>query len=264
MLIYYYALMLELNMEKISSRRNPLSLHLKKLGVSRSYREASGEFLCDGIKLLAEAVASNAEIVAFLTAIPLPFTLPGATSVYYAEETLIDSLSPLKNAQSILFSSKIPNTESIDTSGQIIILDGVQDPGNVGTVIRTANALSIGSVILTGECADPYNPKSVRASMGAVFRQKFCHMSLTELKTHHESGMRIIGASPGEGSLDICKADLTHSAVAIGSEGGGLSGGVLSLCDEMIAIQIAPECESLNAAVAAAIIMWEMSRRGLR
>jgi len=253
--------------EHITSRRNPIVQDIKRLFEDKGRRDEKGEFACEGAKLYREALAAGVRVTCAL--MTREFLERGGVQkgcrAVTAPDDILKYVSTQKGAADVAFVCAKPAEGGLPLSGaRHIVLDGVQDPGNVGTVIRTANALSIGSVILTGECADPYNPKSVRASMGAVFRQKFCHMSLTELKTHHESGMRIIGASPGEGSLDICKADLTHSAVAIGSEGGGLSGGVLSLCDEMIAIQIAPECESLNAAVAAAIIMWEMSRRGLR
>jgi len=244
-------------MQKITSRRNPVCLHLKKLGASRSYRELSGEYLCDGIKLLEDASKSNVEIVTVLATSGVSFPLPLETRLFYTDRSIIDSLSPLKSAQNILFSCRITEHGAPDAKGTHILLDGLQDPGNVGAIIRTANAFGIDSVILTGGCADPYNPKAIRASMGAIFRQRFCNMNIQELKKLKDDGFRFVGADLGEGCKNILRVKIKNSLIAIGNEGSGLSQEVLSLCDERIRIPIAPECESLNAAVAAGIIIWK-------
>ena len=300
------------NMEKITSRRNPLCMHIKKLGASRSYREACGEFLCDGIKLLEEAVKNDAEITNVLTAVHIPFPLPLETRVHFTDRKLIDSVSPLTNSPGLLFTCRFPqqsgndkgnensgadspiensvtsdhnennefcenrefreNRDGLDSiygfdgidridsfdsfGGTHILLDGVQDPGNVGAIIRTADAFGIKSVILTGDCADPYNPKTIRATMGAIFRQNIRHMSGAALAGLKADGARFIGAAPGGQSKDVSTVRLKNTIIAIGSEGRGLSGEVLALCDEIVTIPIAPACESLNAAVAAAILMY--------
>ena len=140
------------------------------------------------------------------------------------------------------------------------MLDGVQDPGNVGAIIRTANAFGIKSVMMTEGCADPYNPKTIRASMGAIFRQPIRNVTMPELIEFKSNGASFFGAELREGSSDILSANLEGSIIAIGSEGRGLSREVLSLCSQSIAISIAPGCESLNVAVAAAIFMWEASK----
>ena len=245
-------------MEKITSRRNPFCVHIKKLGASSSYRTSCGQYLCDGVKLLEEAVICGVDICAVLTASNIPFPLPIDTRVYYTDRSIINSLSPLKNAQDMLFVCRIPDmTAQTALSGIRILLDGVQDPGNVGTIIRTANAFGIISVILTGGCADPYNPKTLRASMGAIFRQNICNMSIYELSEMYKNGQRFIGAAQTVDCRDISEIDLSDAVIVIGSEGHGISAQLLPLCGEMLRIPIAPECESLNAAIAAAIIMWE-------
>ena len=243
-----------------------MAVHMKKLGASRAYREECGEFLCDGVKLLEDAVRSGINITAVLIASPYPYPFPlsAGTRVFRTDRVLIDSLSPLKNAQGILFSCKIPTERGLpDPAGTHILLDGVQDPGNVGAIIRTANAFGIDSVLLTGGCADPYNPKTVRASMGAIFRQKTISLDLSELSEIRAGGTLIIGAGLWEDSHDIREACLGGSIIAIGSEGSGISKEILALCGARISIPIASDCESLNAAVAAAIIIWE-ARRELR
>ena len=242
---------------KITSRRNPVCVHIKKLGVSSSYRQSCGEFICDGIKLLEEAIKNDAEVTSVLTAVHIPFPLPLETRVYFTDRNMIDYVSPLTSSQGILFTCKTPTGTGKDIpDGTHVLLDGVQDPGNVGAVIRTANAFGIGCVILTGECADPYNPKTVRATMGAIFRQRIFCLRISELAALKVNGMKFIGAAPGESSKDISTVELRGSVIAIGSEGCGLSAQVLALCDEIVRIPIAPECESLNAAVAAGIILY--------
>ena len=259
-------------MERITSRRNPLCIHMKKLGESRSYRHESNQFLCDGIKLLEEALMCGADICSVLTASDIPFPLSLDTRVYYAEQSLLDSLSPLKNAQDMLFTCMMPRESSLSIEpGVHILLDRVQDPGNVGTIIRTAFAFGIDSVILTDGCADEYNPKTIRASMGAVFRQKIIHTSvsgLSKLKRgdqpapgidvfEKKEDIRIIGATLDKDNPDLSAMDFRNTIIAIGSEGSGLSDAILSLCDGKVTIPMNSACESLNAAAAAAVIMWE-------
>jgi TrmH family RNA methyltransferase len=248
--------------EKITSRRNPLCMHMRKLGESRGYRQERMEFLCDGLKLLHEALSGGAEVLTVLTSAPIPLILPGDIKLYQTDRELIGSLSPLKNAQDVLFTCRIPAPGGFsDACGTHILLDEVQDPGNVGAVIRTAFALGLSSVILTGGCADPYNPKAIRASMGAIFRQDIHHMDISSLQALRSRGVRFVGAALRGGCRDISKVKLDGSVLSIGNEGRGLSGDILSLCDELVTIPISPECESLNAAAAAAIFIWEASRQ---
>jgi len=249
-------------MEKITSRRNPLCVHFKKLGVSRSYRESCGVFLCDGVKLLEEAVFCNMEIKDVITSSYVPFPLSVYTNVYYTQRNIIDSLSPLKNAQDTLFTCAFPKKSAeFETTGTHILLDGVQDPGNVGAIIRTASAFGIDSVILTEGCADQYNPKTLRASMGAIFKQSIQYLSLSELSDKKNEGMRFIGAIIAKDCPKVYDVNYEGAIIVIGSEGHGISKDILSLCSEKVTIPIAPKSESLNASVAAAVIMWEASRK---
>ena len=246
-------------MLQLSSRKNPVIVHLKKLGTDRAYRESCGEFLCDGEKLLREALAWNAEITAVLWD-EEKIGSADCPQQYCVGRELMDYVSPLKSAASVLFSVRMRPWPAAEP-GRTLILETIQDPGNLGTILRTANALGIDTVILTGECADPYNPKTIRAGMGAVFRQRWYEMERSAMKDYlSTNGLRLYGAALSPRSSDICEADLNGAAVAIGSEGRGLSPELLSLCEEEIIIPMRPECESLNAAVAAAIVMWELGR----
>ena len=142
-----------------------------------------------------------------------------------------------------------------------MVLDGVQDPGNVGTVIRTADAFGCDGVILLTGCADPYSVKTLRSSMGAVFRLPvWC----TDAETLHvrlrDAGLPLYGAALRDDTADVRALPLHRCAIAIGSEGRGLTAQVLALCDRAVRIPMEAHCESLNAAMAAAVLLWEAYR----
>ena len=249
------------NMEEITSRKNTLVRHLKKLGTDGDYRRQSGEFLCDGDKLLREAVLSGAVITAVLTGSVKPDFLPDGVPVYHAPRDIIEAASPLKTPQDVVFSCALPAPDkNTPTSGLQLILEEIQDPGNIGTILRTAGAFNVTRMILTGNCADPYGPKAVRASMGAIFRLVPVTRDLDGIARLKEAGIKLYAAALGENCADVREADYHNAAVAIGSEGRGLSMELLDLCDDKIKIPMADTAESLNAAAAAAIIMWEAAK----
>ncbi|HHU22641.1 MAG TPA: RNA methyltransferase [Clostridiales bacterium] len=248
-------------MDKITSRKNKIIAHMRALGSSRPYRRETGEYLCDGEKLLREALDWNAQITAVLWGSLTSVEVPSAIPQYLVPPDLINYVSPLKNTPGPVFSVKILDNNYPVHCCQALVLEGVQDPGNVGTVIRTANALETKVVILVGDCADPYNPKAVRAAMGALFRQPVLEMDREELKDFLQyNKLTLWGAALGPGSEDIRNIDLEKTAVAIGSEGRGLSSELLAICSGRLIIPMSPSSESLNAAVAASIVMWEMKR----
>ena len=249
-------------MERITSRKNAYIQYLRALAADASARREHVEFLCDGIKLYREALTYGAAVTSVLWKEngTFPEELDGAAN-YIAPENLFDYASPMKNSPGPLFTVRIRGCSKPGKLPNAVVLDGVQDPGNVGTVIRTANAFGIGAVILTGDCADPYHPKTARATMGAIFRQTILTIDTAYLGGFLlDQGLALYGAALSDTAQDIRTCDLRHSAVAIGSEGKGLSDQVLSLCEERVLIPMQPQSESLNAAVAAAVAMWEMTR----
>lgn len=250
-------------MEKITSRKNHTIVHLRKLGNDASYRRECCEFICDGIKTLNEALAAGMEIKTALFRGEPDTEIADKlcdTELCYAPGDLFDYAAPLKNCPGPLFTVTMPSM----AEGKLrnaVVLENLQDPGNVGTVIRTANAFGISAVVLVGDCADLYNPKTVRASMGAIFRQRMMSVKLCELKgLCDDNGLSLYGAALSNKAVDISQLCLENAAVAVGSEGRGLSQELLELCDEQLIIPMRPDSESLNAAVAASVIMWEMSK----
>jgi len=248
----------------ITSRKNAGIMHLRRLGTDREYRYEMGEYLGCGEKLLKEALLHHVKILSIYR---VPGEAEGLTppgvQEYLVPGDVLDSASPFKSSTGVLFTCRMPEDAVLPADGGYVVLENVQDPGNVGTVLRSANAFGIPLVALLGDCADLYNPKAVRASMGAVFRQKTCRITMEMLEREKAKGIRVLGAALGEGCTDIRGTDLKGAVVVIGSEGRGLTEELLSHCTGRIRIPMTPDCESLNAAAAAAVILWEMGRERL-
>ena len=253
-----------MNVETITSRQNALMTHLRKLASSRSYRKKSGEYVCDGTKLLDEALKWGAPVrtAVFADGVEIPALPEGVRAVRVSEE-LMRSVSPMETPQGALFTVALPETKLPETlpGRHYLVLDGVQDPGNVGTILRTADAFECDGVFLVNACADLYNPKTARATMGAVFRREAYSVAPEELfSLLQKSGVPLYGTALREDTVPLANADLSRAAVAIGSEGRGLSQQLLSACERTLKIPMSPRCESLNAAAAATVVLWEMYR----
>ena len=265
-------------MEHITSRQNALMTHVRKLNASRAYRRASGEYLCDGVKLLEEALRWNAPLktVVLSEGVDAP-SLPSGVRAVQVPADVMRSISPMETPQGALFTVRLPDTALPETlsGAHYLVLDGVQDPGNVGTILRTADAFDCDGVFLVNACADPYSPKTARATMGAVFkappvrmiapgavfrRDVYQCMADELCALLQKSNLPLYGTALRNDTVSLRDAELSRAAVAIGSEGRGLSAEILSKCEKTIKIPMSPRCESLNAAVAASVVLWEMYR----
>ena len=248
--------------ERITSRKNPLLQHVKKLLTSRSYREKSGEYAADGVKLLAEAVKWAPETLrtVLVTADVDPGPLPEQVRLVEIPDDIMQSVSPMEAPQGALFVCALPDQGEFVLQDRCLILDGIQDPGNLGTILRTADALEI-PVVLTPGCADAYNPKTVRATMGAVFRSSPGWAEPETIARRCKAqGIPLYVTALSDRAVDLREADLSKAAMVIGSEGRGVGAFFLDNADRELIIPMSERCESLNAAIAAAIVMWEMKR----
>ena len=247
--------------ERITSRANPLMTHIRKLAASRAHRYETGEYLGDGVKLLEEAVRWGAAltVVVYTPGTALPSLLENVRLVEVPTDVM-RSISPMEAPQGVLFLARISDLAAPEMlpGRRYLALEGVQDPGNVGTILRTADAYEADGVILLPGCADLYNHKTVRSSMGAVFRLPVWSCSLGQLgELAQRSGLPLLGAALREDTVDVREADLRRGIVLLGSEGKGLSGEALSACGQTVRIPMAGRCESLNVAAAAATLLWE-------
>lgn len=249
-------------MNVLTSRQNLLCAHLRKLAAQSRYRRETGEYLADGRKLWDEAVKWRAPIRRLITTPDIQVDLPDGVERTLVTPELMAYLSPMESPQGFLFTLAIPEQTRLTLSGgRYLALDGLQDPGNVGAIWRTADALGADGLILLNHCADPYGPKVIRSAMGASFRLPVWESAPEELKTlAKEARLPLLAAALGQDCLPVTKARLDRCVAVVGNEGHGVSRDVLELCDGAVIIPMRQRCESLNAAAAAAILLWEMGR----
>ena len=243
---------------RITARKNPLLQQVRRLITSRKEREQAGLFVADGTKLLQEAVRYCPGLDTVILSDGVEVQVPDYVKVVRVPEEVMASVSPMETPQGALFLCRLPEkTEFVPKAG-MLLLDGIQDPGNIGTILRTADALDIPVVLLEG-CADPYSHKVVRSSMGAVFRTPVVQTTWEEAKAAcAAAGIPIAVTALSDQAQDLRTASLNRMAVVIGSEGRGVRQEVLDAADVQLIIPMNPHCESLNAAIAAAIVMWQM------
>lgn len=242
----------------LSSRKNPLLQQVKKLLSSKKEREAAGLFAADGVKLLEEAVRFCPELHTVILSEGVEAAVPETVRVIRVPEDVMAWISPMETPQGALFLCRLPERKPFSPAPGMLLLDGIQDPGNLGTILRTADALNVPAVLLEG-CADPYSHKVIRASMGAVFRTRPVISTWNEVKDAcKEAGIPIAVTALSPRARDIREADLSSMAVVIGSEGRGVRQEILQSAQQELIIPMNPHCESLNAAIAAAIVMWQM------
>jgi len=247
-------------MEKITSRQNKLLQHVKKLQTSRSYRYQWGQFVADGTKLLQEAVRWYDGLETVILQEGVSADVPEGVRTVEIPADLMKTVSAMEAPQGALFVCKMPEKKPLSLHGGCLILDGIQDPGNLGTILRTADALEI-PVVLTEGCADPYGEKTVRASMGAVFRTQPQQATREEVLSYcreHQIPLAVTALS--DRAKDIRDAEVETMAVVIGSEGKGVCAELMEAAAHQLIIPMNARCESLNAAVAATIVMWQMKR----
>ena len=227
---------------------------------SRKERENQGLFVADGTKLLQEAVRFWPELDTVILSDGVEAEVPEHVRLIRVPGDVMESISPMEAPQGALFLCKLPEPKAFVPVPGMLILDGIQDPGNVGTILRTADALDVPLVLLEG-CADPYSHKTVRASMGAVFRTPVLQSNWKAVRQAcAEAGIPVAVTALSDRAKDLRQADLKNMAVIIGSEGRGARPEILEHADAELIIPMNPHCESLNAAIAAAIVMWQMKQ----
>ena len=243
---------------RITARKNPLLQQVRRLISSRREREQAGLFVADGTKLLDEAVRYCPGLDTVILSDGVEAQIPEHVRVVRVPEEVMASISPMETPQGALFLCKLPEKTAFKPMAGMLLLDGIQDPGNLGTILRTADALDVPVALLEG-CADPYSHKVVRSSMGAVFRTPVVQTTWDEAKAAcGRAGIPIAVTALSDKAQDLRQAALNRMAVVIGSEGRGVRQAVLEAADEALIIPMNPHCESLNAAIAAAIVMWQM------
>lgn len=242
----------------LTSKNNPLIKETAALKDKKARKE-QGMFLVEGRKMAAECQNSDFEIDRVFVA----ESYTGENSFPQEKTVLVSDdvfrfLSDEKTPQGILCRIKIPVRKLKKPQAKCLLLDGVSDPGNVGTIIRTANAAGYAEIYLTDECADPYSPKSVRASMSGVFFTRIYRGPRTEILSVLADTPIVVADMGGENVFSF--APPKRFALAIGNEANGISDAVKNAAAHTVKIPMQATQESLNAAISAGIIMYVLNR----
>jgi TrmH family RNA methyltransferase len=224
-----------------------------------SVRQANSLFIIEGEKLVVEALNMGL-LVELIFVEPLPTKLAKFENIYEVDDKVLNKISNLKTPNKVIGICKIPTEES-KLSNIIVALDGVQDPGNGGNIIRTCVGFNIEQVLLSNDTFDQYNEKFIRATMGAFFKVKINKVNLElKLKNLKKIGYKIIITSAqGSDKIDKLK-NLNKFVIVFGSEGHGVSKEVEALADYKVSIKTNAKLESLNVASTAAIFLYEISK----
>ena len=258
----------------VSSKDNPQVKRWRQLSADGHFRRKQGRFACEGARLCADALLSGLTVETVLytahaakpyAAQLLPLLAAAKTTAEITPELaryMADTASP----QGIFCVFKMPTLTApvLSPSGRYLALEDVQDPANLGTVIRTAEALGLDGLLMTGGCCDVYNPKVLRGSMGGVFRLPLLTVAdfAAAIPTWQETGFYCFACVPAAGAVSVCDAPLGDGSILfIGNEGNGLKPETVAACRTAVTIPMAGRAESLNAAMAAGIVMWELKRR---
>ncbi len=227
---------------------------------SKKEREQAGLFVADGTKLLEEAIHWCPGLDTVILSDNVGAEVPEGVRLVRVPEDVMESISPMQTPQGALFLCRLPEKAPFTPKPGMLMLDGIQDPGNLGTILRTADALNVPVALLEG-CADPYSHKVVRASMGAVFRMTVQQTTWEEARVQCEkAGIPVAVTALSSRAVDLRQAKVENMAVVIGSEGQGVRKEILENAGQELIIPMNPRCESLNAAIAAAIVMWQMQK----
>ena len=259
---------------KLDSLQNPLVKKISKLISSRSLRYEEGLFVIEGQRLSMDAVKSNVSIEKCLFTADFAKKHPDdlaliqsvAESLVEISKSVADKISDTQNPQGIFCLCRIDKKDfALQQGSRYIALENIQDPSNLGTIARTAEALGAQGLILSRNCCDVYNPKVLRGSMGAFFRLPFIVADdfCAYLKSAQKSGFQIMATSPDSNCEDISKCEKSESLIAIiGNEGDGITKEAFDCADSTVTIKMRGRAESLNASAAAAIVMYEVLKQG--
>ena len=273
-------------MQRISSKDNSLIKHIKRLK-EKKYRDEYGEFIIEGLKVINEAIQEKADIRHIVVCdgcdnsemieSHLKYEMARLDFIY-VPQNIFKMISDVENPQGVLaVIGKIKNdnnqekdeieeaehTSNINLNEDIILaLDDIQDPGNLGTILRTADSVGLNQILVSKATADAYNPKVVRSTMGAIFRVNVieCENLKETLKELQSKDYKVMTTSL-KAKKSIYEVDYKKKIIIIGNEANGVSKEILNIADEKVIIPMLGKTESLNASVATGVILYEYVRQ---
>lgn len=251
----------------ITSKENKIIKLVTSLQ-KRSYRNKYGLFVVEGKRICNEAFKWYRDNISFILVSESfynkNFYCENEFDVYKIPDSLFSSISETETPQGILTVVSIPTDSATLKSNNVLILDGISEPGNMGTILRTAEAMGFYDIFITKGCVDIYSPKVVRSTMGSVFRLNFHFKDNTDfIFDLKNNGYKIISTALKNSVSLESVVPAEKNAVVIGNEAVGVSDSILSISDTITKIDMIGNSESLNAAVAAGIVMYKLSKKEL-
>ncbi|MFT8318583.1 MAG: RNA methyltransferase [Sporolactobacillus sp.] len=235
----------------------------------RKYRERERLYLLEGPHLVQEALFSSPHLVAVILVdeavhLPKDWPLDGSIEVYQVTHKIFTELSQTETPQGFIAVCHMVHPQLELKKGEYLLVDGVQDPGNLGTLIRTADAFGLKAVFLGDGCVDGYNGKTLRSAQGSHFHLPVVHRNLFELAAEmKEKGIPLYGSSlKGQNMTTVPVRDSAFGLV-VGNEGNGASPELLAEMDEEVKIPMEGRAESMNVAVASGILLYWLQTGGL-
>lgn len=263
-------------MQVISSKENEIIKNIKKLK-EKKYRDLNNEYIIEGIKIIQEAIQENAKIKQIIIcddceknsniSQEMMYEIAKYECIYVTNK-IFTSLTDVKNPQGIMaiVEKNSSKEEEIDYNQDVIVaLDDIQDPGNLGTILRTVDSIGINQILVSKGTADSYNPKVVRSTMGAIFRVKIIECedlekTLKEIKKHKFE--ILVTSLQTENSIYDIKYN--KKVIVIGNEANGVEEKIQNMADVKVKIPMLGKTESLNASVATGIILYEYVRQKIK
>ena len=259
-------------MQVITSKDNDLIKNIKKLK-EKKYRDLENKFIVEGIKMVQEAIKENAKVNKIVVCEDcindgtlekeLLYEIAKQDCIYVTEK-VFQTITDVETPQGILAVIEKENSEDrISYDEDIIVtLDGIQDPGNLGTILRTLDSVNLKQIVLSEKTVDAYSPKVVRSTMGAIYRVNIIKSKniIETLKNMKKHKYEIVATSL-QTDKTIYDVDYKNKVIVIGNEANGVSKEVLELSNEKVKIPMSGQTESLNAAVATGVILYEYVRR---
>jgi TrmH family RNA methyltransferase len=250
---------------EITSATNPFVKQLRALASSKKARQESGTFIIEGWRGIDTLLRHDSRQYTLETLVIAPdwnddSRLPKDVDTVMLTTPVFDKISDVRNSQGILgIVRHDPVSFAVPETGNFLLLDNLRDPGNLGTLIRSAVGSGFDGVLLYGDCVEPFNPKVVRATMGTF---AFCNLwptGETEIGQLKKAGYELC-VTTGLGGESLYESAFgSKTVLVIGSEAHGVSDALMQRADKLITIPLRPECESLNAAVAGSICMFRIS-----
>ncbi len=261
---------------RITAKDNPAVKHYKRLRDQKKARRTEGLFVAEGLRIVCDALQQTGRVQQLFVT-DTAWEKHGAVLTGLMQETgkllrvsdaVGGTMTDTEHTQGVFAVCRIPQQRALSAAlrsgGKYLVLCQLQDPGNMGMILRTADALGVEAVLTTG-CCELYSPKTIRATMGSVFRVPVYDSAdpLELLEQLHASGISAYAAVPAKHAVPLPECRFSGgAAVWIGNEGNGLPEEIITACDTAVTIPMQGGPESLNAAMAAGILMWEMKRSG--